>query len=91
MNIDNEEADFRGDLMDPLLIAVNLFSQKCAELLIKNPRLLALYFTMLSSSEHFCNFQEEEDFPNGMNKDPAGPGHDTLVKLGGHFWSTRSL
>jgi hypothetical protein len=48
-NRDNETVIFRAHLMEPLLVSVNPFTQKCAGLLVKNPKLLAMYIVYLSA------------------------------------------
>ena len=82
-NRDNETVIFRAHLMEPLLISVNPFTQKCAGLLVKNPKLLAMYISLLGSSEHFCNFIAEDHNTNGIRKDGAGPGNEDILQLGG--------
>ena len=82
-NTDNESAVFHAHLMDPLLTSVNQFTQKNAALLIKNPRILAAYFTLISCSEHFCNFKPDIHDMNGIKKDGTGVVEDDLVRLGG--------
>ena len=52
-NSDNESAMFRADRMSPLLVTVDTFTQKVADLLVNKPTLLAAYLTLLSSSENF--------------------------------------
>ena len=82
-NTDNESAVFYAHLMDPLLTSVNQFTQKSAALLVKNPRILAKYFTLISCSEHFCNFKPDIHDMNGIKKDGTGVVEDDLIRLGG--------
>ena len=82
-NTDNESADFHVNLMDPLLTSVNQFTQKTAALLVKNPRILAAYFTLISYSEHFCNFKPDVHEGNGLRKDGTGVLEHDLIRLGG--------
>ena len=82
-NTDNEKSKFRVDLMNPLLVSSNSFSQKCAALLVNSPRLLAAYISLLSNSEKFCNFNPEVHLANGMMKDGSMLVTESLVGLGG--------
>ena len=82
-NTDYESADFHVHLMDPLLTSVNQFTQKTAALLVKNPRILAAYFTLISYSEHFCNFKPDVHEGNGLRKDGTGVLEHDLIRLGG--------
>ena len=87
-NIDNETAKFRADLLNPLLQSgagtpANPFSQKCTDLHVGNPRLLAFFFSALSFSENFCNFNADTHYKNGLKKDGNGLGDKFLQELGG--------
>ena len=82
-NVDNETAKFRGDRMDPFLASVNPFNQLCAALLMKNPRVLAAYISLLTSSEQFCNYKSDVNDVTGFNHDGSGLDEDGLVGLGG--------
>ena len=82
-NSDNESAMFRADRMSPLLVTVNMFTQKVADLLVNKPTLLAAYLTLLSSSENFSNFKEDVVDKNGFRKDGGGFTSESLDVLGG--------
>ena len=82
-NVDFETAKFRAELMDPFITSVNPFSQKIAALLMKNPRVLATYLSLLTHSEHFCNYKSDINDVTGFNHDGSGLDEDGLVGLGG--------
>ena len=82
-NTDGDRAKFRADTMIPLLTEVTPFTQKMAALLVSNPKLLASYFSLLSFSKKFSNFNSEEYEENGMKKDGSGLVEESLVTLGG--------
>ena len=82
-NVDNEIAPFRAEFMDPFMIATNPFTQKCTDLSLKKPRLLAAYLSLLSYSEQYCNYDGEIHHKNGMRKDGSGMGEVDLDGLGG--------
>ena len=87
-NSDNEQEDFRIDLMDPLMTPVSSFNQKLAALLLQSPRLLAVYLTLLSHSEKFCNFSPESHNKLGFGSDI---GEDAVKQLGGSISDYKEL
>ena len=79
-NTDNESKAFRADLMDPLMAEMNTYTQKSAALLVKNPRLLAAYLTLLSHSEEFCTHEAKKHDKKGFDIEN---GIEAISKFGG--------
>jgi hypothetical protein len=82
-NVDNDTAVFRADLFNPLLVAVNPFTQKCTALLVSNPKLLASYLSLLSCSEKYVGHNSDTHDKNGFSKGVGFSGEESLVRLGG--------
>ena len=82
-NVGNEQARFRADLMAPLMVKVDQFTQILADLLVNKPRLLAAYLSLLSFSEGFSNHDSVVHETNGMRKDGEGFVAVSIEQLGG--------
>ena len=82
-NIDNENAQFRADTFDPLLVKTNPFTQKLTALLMSNPNLLAIYLSLLSCSEEYVGHNLSKHEKNGFRKEESVLGEESINRAGG--------
>ena len=79
---DRDKHSFRADLIDPCMTSTDPFTLKLSELVMKNPKLLGLFISLMSRSKSFFNSSDKfED--NGVAKDGSGITVAQLEEAGG--------
>ena len=96
-NADSETKDFRVDTLFPAMFkktkagessdcllgeVKESFSNKLSHLVVKSPKLLSLYLSLVSVSQGFCNYDSSIYLPNGL-KSANSADLDLIVELGG--------